>query len=167
MNAATFVAVGNAKNPFPRMLDAIKACLTHLPQPLLVQHGTTAFREAACICRSFVNMNEFDEYIVQAQLLIVHGGAGSVIHAIRAGKTPIVIPRLAKYGEIIDDHQLEFARALHRDGKVLLLEESGNLLEAVHKVLSHEVVPAITRPTPSLLTLVTTVLRDCAKTVPQ
>ena len=48
----------------------------------------------------------------QADVVIAHAGVGSILMALACGKAPIVLPRLARHGEHIDDHQLDIARLL-------------------------------------------------------
>jgi UDP-N-acetylglucosamine transferase subunit ALG13 len=47
------------------------------------------------------------------------------------GKRPIVVPRLRRFGETSDDHQLAFARRLADAGMVTLVEEPEKLAEAL------------------------------------
>jgi UDP-N-acetylglucosamine transferase subunit ALG13 len=81
-------------------------------------------------------MDQFERQIQQSSLLIMHAGAGSVIHAIHAGRLPIVMPRCAANGEHIDDHQFEFATALASTGQVLLACDSAELRCAVGVALA-------------------------------
>jgi UDP-N-acetylglucosamine transferase subunit ALG13 len=78
-------------------------------------------------------MHEFERLMSQCTLLIMHGGAGSILNACLAGKRPVVMPRRARYGEIIDDHQVEFAEALARRGSVLLAHEPSELRSAIEQ----------------------------------
>ena len=39
--------------------------------------------------------------------VITHGGTGAIVGAVKRGKKVIAVPRLAKYGEHVDDHQLQ------------------------------------------------------------
>jgi UDP-N-acetylglucosamine transferase subunit ALG13 len=110
-------------------------------------------------------MAEFSRCITEADLVILHGGAGSVIHAIHAGKIPVVMPRLAKYGEHVDDHQVEFARALAREGKIILAEEPHKLFAAVEEALKRKPVSPALHQAPPIIDLVNNVLRDYAKTL--
>src|SRR4051794_18675758 len=103
---STYVSVGNATQPFPRLLDAVIKIAYRLPQPVIVQHGSTPFTSTHCIASPFVQMGEFERLIEQAELLILHAGAGSVIHAARAGKVPVVMPRRVQFAELVDDHQI-------------------------------------------------------------
>lgn len=132
----TFVSVGNATQPFNRLIEAVIRIVPKLPQPVVVQHGNSPFQEAGCISRPFMEMTDFIQHVEAAELLILHAGAGSVIHAIQAGKVPVIMPRREKYGEHIDDHQLEFARALSEEGKVIVVEEPADLEGAVNAALA-------------------------------
>jgi UDP-N-acetylglucosamine transferase subunit ALG13 len=62
-----------------------------------------------------------------SRVVIAHAGCGTVDLAVALGKRAIVIPRLQKYGEAVDDHQLEYARAVHRAGLVRLVEDVAEL----------------------------------------
>lgn len=128
---STFVSVGNATQTFPRLLDEVARIASFLPTPVVVQHGVTPFVCAGCRAVPFVQMEEFEHLIVSSELLILHAGAGSVIHAIRAGKRPVVMPRQAKIGEHVDNHQIEFAKTLEALGKVIVAEEAAQLMSAI------------------------------------
>ena len=127
----TFVSVGNAHQPFGRLLEAVRRVAARLPQPVVVQHGYTAFDDPTCTCVSFLGMEDFVQQVRDAELLIMHAGAGSVIHAVEAGKIPVIMPRHAKLGEHTHDHQVEFAHALATAGKVIVVEHPDDLEQAV------------------------------------
>lgn len=133
---ATFVSVGNAKQPFPRLLTAVEELARQkaLPQPVIVQSGSTPFSSEVCISIPFLDMKGFAQHIQQAEIVIMHAGAGSVIHACRAGKIPIVMPRQRRFGEHIDDHQIEFARHLEQTAKLIVVERINDLEEAIRRV---------------------------------
>lgn len=133
---STFVSVGNAKQPFPRLLAEVERIGFALPHPIVVQHGVTLFDSNTCLKVPFVDMSTFERLVAEADLLIIHAGAGSVIHALRAGKVPVVMPRRAMYGEHIDDHQLEFAQTLAKAGRLVLAEDPDQLLMVVHQALA-------------------------------
>ena len=50
-----------------------------------------------------------------------HAGVGSILTAIEHGKPVIAVPRRKKYGEHIDDHQLEITRELEKEGKITVV----------------------------------------------
>ena len=164
---STFVSVGNAKQPFRRLLDAVAHLVPHLPQPVIVQHGHTPFASAACRVTAFMGMEEFARHIETAELLILHAGAGSVIHAIEAGKRPIVMPRRADLGEHVNNHQIEFSRVLAEAGKVVVAETPERLGEAIAAVLGQGKQPGATatadRSELRMVNLVRAVLADYAR----
>jgi UDP-N-acetylglucosamine transferase subunit ALG13 len=133
---STFVSVGNSIQPFSRLLDEVVRIIETLPQPVVVQYGSTPFQAHNCVAARFVDMNEFESLIESSELLILHAGAGSVIHAVRAGKLPVLMPRREMHGEHVDDHQLEFAYILEAAGRVIIAEEPQNLSLAVQRALT-------------------------------
>lgn len=143
---STFVSVGNAKQPFERLLTAVCQIAPNLPQPVFVQYGAgVMFDSPGCTGLAYLDMAAFEQHMQEADLLILHAGAGSVIHAVRAGKIPIIVPRCASLGEHVDDHQQEFAEALAKTGKVIVAHDASTMMLAVARVLalqksnSHEV----------------------------
>lgn len=130
------MSVGNATQPFTRLLEAVCVLAAQLPQPVFVQFGVAqAFACLDCTGVAFMEMGAFAERVSEAELLILHAGAGPVIHAVRAGKTPVVVPRRASLGEHVDDHQLEFAHELEKTGKVLVAYDAATLAQAAAAAL--------------------------------
>lgn len=133
---STFVSVGNATQPFQRLLDAVAAIASHLPYPVVVQYGSGRFDVPGCEARSKIPMADFERLTADAELLIFHAGAGSVIHALRAGKVPVVVPRRAEFKELVDDHQIEFAEALSQARRVVVVHDVAYLLDAVKRAMT-------------------------------
>lgn len=159
----TFVSVGNATQSFSRLIEAVLKIAPRLPQPVVMQHGNTLYKGAGCIAQPFMEMEAFGQIMAQAELLILHAGAGSVIHAIQMGKIPVVMPRRARYGEIIDDHQLEFSRALAQSGKIVIAEEPADLMAAVAEAQDRQKVTQHSKHNPPLVGLISEVLRQYAQ----
>jgi beta-1,4-N-acetylglucosaminyltransferase len=136
---STFVSVGNATQPFHRLLGAVCELAHQLPQPVFVQYGSAQdFSCPSCNAVAFVDMQAFERQVAEAELLILHAGAGSLIHAVTAGKVPVIMPRRAHLGEHVDDHQLEFARELAAVGKVVMCEDASKLVDAVAEALKSQ-----------------------------
>jgi beta-1,4-N-acetylglucosaminyltransferase len=134
---STFVSVGNAIQPFGRLIDAVTRIRQQLPAPLVIQHGHTPLQASTEYTASpFMNMDEFAEQMASSDLLILHAGAGSLIHALQAGKVPVVMPRRAVFGEHIDDHQLDLSRALEREQRIVVVSQPECLLDAVSQAMS-------------------------------
>ena len=136
---STFVSVGNATQPFNRLLEAVGKITVDLPQPVFVQYGAGSMLACpGCAGIAYLDMAAFEQRVQDAELLILHAGAGSVIHAVRAGKIPIIVPRRAELGENVDGHQMEFADELAKTGKVIVAHDSATMKAAVALTLAHQ-----------------------------
>jgi len=135
-NMSTFISIGNAKQSFTRFFEMINSVENKFLLPVTIQYGHTKYENPNVDTIDFIDMERFSEHISQAKLIILHAGAGSVIHAISAGKKPIIIPRESQYGEHVDDHQLEFSEKLADLGKVQFDRNVKQLNEDVTKVLT-------------------------------
>ena len=131
-----FVTVGSARQGFRRLLEAVDRLAgsgVFGEDPVLMQVGYAAgFIPIHCEAKIFVSREEFQQLVQQASLIICHGGATS-LEIIRAGKMPVVMPRRQKYGEIVNDHQVEFVQALTVEGRVIPAMEPEDLPEAIAK----------------------------------
>jgi len=135
----TFVTVGNATDGFRRLLDAAERLAGDgvLPAPLVFQSGhNPQFASRHGAVHPFMPMEQFEEHVRRARLVISHAGAGVVLHALAAGKVPVVMPRRARYGEHVDDHQAEFTACLARAGRVIAAWEPADLPDAVRTALA-------------------------------
>jgi UDP-N-acetylglucosamine transferase subunit ALG13 len=159
---STFVTVGNARQPFARMLRAVVVIADDLPGPLFVQSGATPFHDSRFEIEPFLSIAEFERRVAQSELVITHAGAGSVITAVRAGKVPVVVPRLAVEGEHVDDHQTEFARELARAGRVVAVENVSDILAGVREARARQGKPPEAQRPSSMIGMVADVLRGYA-----
>jgi UDP-N-acetylglucosamine transferase subunit ALG13 len=132
---STFVSIGNALQPFPRLLDAVCSVANDLPQPVIVQYGNTPFQCSYCQGIDFMEMSEFQSHIKESELVILHAGAGSLINAIQLGKTPVVLPRKAELSEHIDNHQVEFSQELSKSNKAIVVDSVDNILSATKRAI--------------------------------
>lgn len=137
--SGTFVSVGNGTQSFARLLDEVARVAAELPQPVVVQHGRTPFEAPTGVeAFDFTDEAGFNERIDACSLFISHGGGGSIFTAIRRGKMPVVVPRLHRYGEHVDDHQTYLAEELMRQGKIEVCLDVENLLDAAQRVLGEQ-----------------------------
>jgi len=156
----TFVTVGNATQAFQRLLDAVASTISELPQPLIIQHGNSPCSISGCILHPFMDMVEFADCIRRSEVIISHAGAGSIIQAIKAGKVPVVMPRLARYGEHVDDHQLELARAFAKLAKVVIVEDATQFHHAIAEAIHKQRTASSLHEESSSVDLLRTVLRS-------
>ena len=129
-----FVTVGNAKQGFQRILDAIDALTGNGffgSEQVFIQTGyNTGFQPLHCDYKAFLPMDEFQQWLEKSDLIISHGGC-TVISAVRLGKVPVVIPRRKKYGEHVNDHQVQLVEVLTSEGLVVPAYEAEDLPQAI------------------------------------
>jgi UDP-N-acetylglucosamine transferase subunit ALG13 len=105
-----------------------------LSRPVVVQYGYNNFDDASFHCVDFLKMEEFQRQVEAAKFVIIHGGAGSIITALQAGKVPVVMPRKPELGEHVDNHQIEFADELEKMGRIIVAEDTASLADAIRRV---------------------------------
>lgn len=81
----------------------------------------------------FLEKSSFEEKIAECSMLITHSGVGTIVTGMRYGKPVVVFPRLKKYGEHVDDHQLEIAESFSELNYVLLCKEEDDLEDILKK----------------------------------
>lgn len=129
-----FVTVGTNEAPFDRLIAALDAFPPG--EDLVVQAGASRLRPARAMCIDFLPFDRLVEYVREARLVVAHAGVGSIMVALANGKRPVVVPRLHRHGEAVDDHQLELARRLDEHGLVTLVEDPARLPVAAARSLA-------------------------------
>jgi len=135
MTVGTFISLGNSHQSFGRLLKNIEEFINELPKPILIQRGHTEFFSKDAEVITFMDMNAFEKAINSHSLIILHGGAGSIIQAVSKKKVPVVMARQKIFDEHIDDHQVEFVAKLSSQELIVSLELGGNLLDACDHAL--------------------------------
>jgi UDP-N-acetylglucosamine transferase subunit ALG13 len=130
-----FVTVGNATQGFRRLLECVNMLTGQgffNDEVVVIQRGNNPeFLASYCEQEDFLPMHRFSQMIHEANLVICHAGAGTLINVLQAGKVPVVMPRRRKYSEHVDDHQLELVKALSTEGLVVPAYEPENLPDAI------------------------------------
>lgn len=104
-----FVTTGSQKFQFNRLLKELDRLIENgtIQEELFAQIGNSDYVPQHYSYSKFLDRDEFAKHIDECSLVITHGGTGVIIGAVKRGKRVIAIPRLAKYGEHVDDHQIQ------------------------------------------------------------
>lgn len=104
-----FITVGSQKFQFTRLLKKIDELIEKkvIDEEVFAQIGVSDYVPKNYEYKDFLTQDEFKTYISKASLVITHAGTGTIINALKQDKKVIAIPRLAKYGEHVDDHQIQ------------------------------------------------------------
>lgn len=100
-----FITLGSQKFQFNRLLKAVDEL--NIDEEIFAQTGYSDYAPVHYKYKSFLDRDEFAEIMSKADIVITHGGTGAIISAVKMGKKVIAVPRLAKYGEHVDDHQIQ------------------------------------------------------------
>jgi UDP-N-acetylglucosamine transferase subunit ALG13 len=157
-----FVTVGNATQGFRRLLDAIDILAgSHAlnDESVVVQSGSNVdFRARHCAQRDYFPPVEFREMIAKAEIVICHGGAGTLHHVFQAGKVPVVMPRRRKYGETLDD-QLELVKEVSKLGRIIPAYEPEDIPRAILEARQYKRVNTARQPE-SAIEMITVAIQE-------
>lgn len=128
------VTVGTQKQSFDRLFNLVKNSKELKKEELIVQRGYTKCNNSKRIkAFDFIPLDEMENYIANSDMIISHGGVGTIFSAIKKGKKVIAVPRLAKYGEHINDHQIEICEELEKEGYILYYKDGVDDLDKLIK----------------------------------
>ncbi|MCR5294852.1 MAG: multidrug MFS transporter [Lachnospiraceae bacterium] len=124
-----FVTVGTHEQQFDRLVAAVDRIKGEKPQigEVVIQTGYSGYKPEHCRWKNFYSYQEMVDYTKKAGIVITHGGPSSFMLPIKMGKVPIVVPRQKKYGEHVNDHQLNFCRKIRSRCGILLVEDTALL----------------------------------------
>jgi UDP-N-acetylglucosamine transferase subunit ALG13 len=105
-------------------------------EELFVQYGSSTEAHGRGEWVDFISFEELESRMRAARVVVSHAGVGSIMLARRCGHRPIVVPRLGRLGEAVDDHQLQCGRQLQSSGLVSLVEDERQLALAISGGLS-------------------------------
>ena len=128
-----FVTVGISKNPFYRLVKKMDEIASNLDEKVIIQLGHTNYKP------KYAEYFDFRLYSIQdlfkgARVVVSHGGAGAILNALSFDKPIITVPRLKRYREHMDDHQLDIVREMEKRNKLIAVYDIEDLEEALKRV---------------------------------
>lgn len=128
-----FVCCGTQIYQFDRLLKQLDYLVENkiIKEKIFAQTGTLNYVPKFYEYKEFINHEEFDELRKKASLIISHGGTGALIGALKLGKNVIAVPRLSKFGEHLDDHQLQIVSFLKEQGYIRSVENIEDLGDVI------------------------------------
>lgn len=134
------VLLGTQNNSFVRLLDAVQDCINKkiINEEVIVQAGFTKYESKDMKIFSMINSENFSKMLDEADLIITHAGVGSLISSLERGKKVIVVPRLKRYNEHVNNHQIQIARKYKHEGYVKSVMNLKNLGRAIKSMENFE-----------------------------
>lgn len=128
-----FVCAGTQIFQFDRLMKKLDELVASgiVQDEIFAQIGATKYIPQYYKYKDFISKEEFNAYQKRASIVISHGGTGALISASKLGKNIIAVPRLAKYKEHVDDHQLQVVKVLEKEGYVRAVYDVEELGEVI------------------------------------
>ena len=143
-----FVTVG-ATLPFDRMVEMVAALKTRgdIPERVLIQTGEGGAAPAGLEVFETLPFETMQSSMASADIVVCHGGTGSLITALRQGCRVIAVPRRFERGEHYDNHQAEITSAFAARGLLAVADTPEELALALKTVRARPPVLATTDAT--------------------
>ncbi len=125
-----YVTIGTMHLAFPRLIRKVDEMAHATGERFVVQTGLDTVLPEHCEHFDFKPREEVEAIQREARVIVAHAGIGSVIDALKAGRPLVVVPRLKKFREHNNDHQLDLARAVERRGWGRVVTEIDELGDA-------------------------------------
>lgn len=129
-----FVTVGTHEQPFNRLIECVDELRGEgiLREDVIIQTGYSTYKPVYCEWKNFYTYQQMIDHVEKARIVITHGGPSSFIMPLQIGKTPIVVPREKKFGEHINDHQVEFVKEVEqRMGTIIAVSNIDKLKDII------------------------------------
>ena len=109
-------------------------------EEIIIQTGFSTYEPQHCKWQKLYPYQEMVKLVGEARIVITHGGPSSFIMPLQIGKIPVVVPRKKQFNEHVNDHQVEFSRAVaERQGNIIVVEdvsEIGNVLQNYNDIVA-------------------------------
>lgn len=131
-----FLTVGTHEQPFNRLIKFVDELIGKgfLDEEVFMQVGYSTYKPIHCDWKDFISYNEMNEYMEKADTVITHGGPATFMKALSLNKRTIVVPRLEKFNEHVNNHQLDFANKVkQKNYKIIVIEEINDLSAELKK----------------------------------
>lgn len=129
-----FVTVGTHEQPFNRLIECVDDMKRDgvITEEVIMQTGFSTYEPKYCKWSKLLPYREMVQNVEDARIVITHGGPASFIMPLQIGKTPIVVPRQKQFDEHVNDHQLEFAKAVsERMGTIIPITDIMQLQDTI------------------------------------
>lgn len=129
-----FVTVGTHEQPFNRLIEAVdNLCAAGvITEPVIMQTGFSTYKPEHCEWHKLLPYDQMKENVNKARVVVTHGGPASFIMPLQVGKIPIVVPRQVQFNEHVNNHQVDFTRAVaERMKNIIPVYDIANLQNAI------------------------------------
>ena len=128
-----FVTLGSQKFQFNRLLMELDKLLEEkkICNDIFAQIGYSDYKPKNYEFKEFLDREQFAEFMDKCDTVITHGGTGAIVGAVKRDKKVIAVPRLAKFGEHVDDHQLQIIDQFTNMNFIVGVKDTNEIYEAL------------------------------------
>jgi UDP-N-acetylglucosamine transferase subunit ALG13 len=128
-----FVTVGT-QLAFNRLISTVDYWASKNPQQTVIaQIGDTDYIPNHIEYKRTLPRYDFDQYILDSDLIVSHAGIGTILTAIEYCKPIIVMPRQASLAEHRNDHQLATVEKFHNKKSLRIAMTEQDMLESLNR----------------------------------
>jgi beta-1,4-N-acetylglucosaminyltransferase len=115
-----FVTVGT-QFPFDRLVKRLDERMPRVlaGHEVFAQIGDSCYRPASFGYSQLLSKADYEMRMKSASAVISHAGMGTITMALQYGKPLLVLPRLKRFGEVVNDHQVAIAQRFEERGHLL------------------------------------------------
>lgn len=125
-----FVTVGTHEQAFDRLVRYMDKWASVNDEEVVIQAGFSGHEPKNCSWSRLYPYQQMIKKVDEARIVITHGGPSSFIMPLQIGKIPIVVPRKKEFDEHVNDHQVDFSKAVEeRQGNIIVVEDIDKLSE--------------------------------------
>ena len=135
-----FVTLGSQKFQFNRLLMELDKLVEEkkISNDIFAQIGYSDYKPKNYEFKEFLDREQFAEFMDKCDTVITHGGTGAIVGAVKREKKVIAVPRLAKFGEHVDDHQLQIIDQFTDMNFIVGVKETNEIYEALEQLKTIE-----------------------------
>jgi len=126
-----FVMVGTHKMGFVRLLEKMDEL--GKKHDVVMQIGYSDFKPMNAKYFKFCDFGEYLRLHKWADVIVTHGGLGGILDALQNRKPLIVAPRMKRYGEHTNDHQLDITKEVAKEGLAIAVYDMGKMEDAIRR----------------------------------
>ena len=127
-----FVTVGTHEQQLNRLVSYMDEWASSHDEEVIIQSGFSTYEPKSAKFSKLFPYKTMVELVDKARIVITHGGPSSFIMPLQIGKVPVVVPRMKDYDEHVNNHQLDFARAVaERQGNIIVVEDVTKLGDTI------------------------------------
>jgi UDP-N-acetylglucosamine transferase subunit ALG13 len=130
-----FLTVGT-QFPFDRFIRAVDNIFDQglIDEEIFAQIGETSYKPRNFESVASLEKKVFDECFRKASSVMSHAGVGTITVALKNHKPLLVMPRMKRYKEHVNDHQVATAKKFEELGHILAVYDVKDLPNGIRKL---------------------------------